>query len=76
MFESNSTTDETMSQSSANVIYDSNNNWKRGREFILYSDEQLMESINTKDKESLVPHSELIENDRDRNNWMEHLILV
>jgi len=67
-----SKTDDSMSQASANIIYDSNNNWSRGREFILYSDEQLMEVINTKDKEFLIPHPELIEDSRERNNWMEH----
>jgi len=65
-------TDDSMSQALANVMYDSNNNWRRGREFILYSDEQLMEIINTKDKQFLIPHPELIENNRENNNWMEH----
>ena len=65
-------TDGSQSQINANVIYDSNNIWKNGKEFILYSDEQLLEIINTKDRQFLIPHPELIENNRDNNNWMEH----
>ena len=73
LLETNSSTDgQSMGQASANVIYDSDNNWSRGSEFILYSDEQLMKVINTKDKKFLIPHPELIEDSRDRNNWMEH----